>query len=102
MTKQIPTMTNIFPQHVFNNEKANYTNLQKLSEERQLILQNSLQLFDYYDECADFGKWLREKEWLDIVKSKNNVTQLCRIACVASAHCRAGDGFHFWSRLVLA
>ena len=56
----------------------NYTNLQKLSEERSKILQNSLQLFDYYDEIADFGKWLREKAKIvvstekDVAKSTKN------------------------------
>ena len=41
--------------------KEGYALLQKLSKERQEILQNSLQLFDFYSECDDFNKWMREK-----------------------------------------
>jgi hypothetical protein len=40
---------------------ASYALLNKLSKERQEILQNSLQLFDFYSECDDFNKWMREK-----------------------------------------
>ena len=38
--------------------KEGYALLQKLSKERQEILQNSLQLFDFYSECDDFNKWM--------------------------------------------
>merc|ERR1719319_584207 len=41
--------------------KDGYVLLNKLSKERQDILQNSLQLFDFYSECDDFNKWMREK-----------------------------------------
>ena len=40
---------------------CSYALLNKLSAERQEILQNSLQLFDFYSECDDFNKWMREK-----------------------------------------
>eukprot|EP00092_Neocalanus_flemingeri_P017139 GFUD01018536.1.p1 GENE.GFUD01018536.1~~GFUD01018536.1.p1 ORF type:complete len:428 (+),score=136.20 GFUD01018536.1:157-1440(+) len=41
--------------------KDSYVLLNKLSRERQEILQNSLQLFDFYSECEDFNKWMKDK-----------------------------------------
>jgi len=41
--------------------RDNYDLLNKLSRERQEILQNSLQLFDFYSECEDFNKWMKDK-----------------------------------------
>ena len=45
----------------FHTHLSSYVLLKKLSKERQDILQNSLQLFDFYSECDDFNKWMREK-----------------------------------------
>jgi len=41
--------------------RENYALLKKLSKERQEILQNSLKLFDFYSECEDFNKWMKDK-----------------------------------------
>jgi len=41
--------------------KDSYDLLKKLSRERQEILQNSLRLFDYYSECEDFNKWMKDR-----------------------------------------
>jgi len=40
--------------------KDSYDLLNKLSRERQEIMQNSLQLFDFYSECEDFNKWMKD------------------------------------------
>ena len=45
-------------------EKAiqkSYDLLLMFSKERQEILQNSLKLFDFYSECEDFNKWMKDK-----------------------------------------
>ena len=41
--------------------KKSYDLLLMLSKERQEILQNSLKLFDFYSECEDFNKWMKDK-----------------------------------------
>ena len=41
--------------------QKSYEVLLQLSKERLEILQNSLKLFDFYSECDDFNKWMKDK-----------------------------------------
>ena len=47
--------------------------LNRLSQERLEILQNSLKLFDFYSECEDFNKWMKEKS--KAISSEEDVTK---------------------------
>ena len=53
--------------------QKSYELLNRLSKERQEILQNSLKLFDFYSECDDFNKWMKEKS--KAISSEEDVTK---------------------------
>ena len=53
--------------------QKSYDVLLKLSKERLEILQNSLKLFDFYSECDDFNKWMKDK--IKAISAEEDVTK---------------------------